>query len=115
MASISGSELALRHILIDLALQKYATRDSPSFLKANYVLHLQDHLDLMHALFKPLCHEEREWPATEKKDWDAKWTMKFENDFTYIVESVRECQLEATKVHNLVSRFALSAIEAWNH
>ena len=112
MASISGSKLALRHILIDLALQKYATRDNPSFLKANYVLHLQDHLDLMHALFEPLCREKREWPATEQKDWDAKWTTKFKNDFTYIVESVRECQLEATKVHKLVSRSALSATEA---
>ena len=65
------------------------------------MLHLQDHLDLMHALFEPLCHEEREWPATEQKDWDAEWIMKFKNDFTYIVKSVGECQLEATKVHNL--------------
>jgi hypothetical protein len=98
-----------------LALQKYATRDSPSFLKANYVLHLQDHLDLMRALFEPLRREKREWPATEQKDWDAKWTMKFKNDFTYIVKSVRKCQLEATKVHQLVSRSAMSATETWNH
>lgn len=112
MASISGSKLTLRHILIDLALQKYATRDSPSFLKANYVLHLQDHLDLMHALFEPLRDEKREWPATEQEDWGAEWTTKFKNDFEYIVKSVRECQLEATKVHELVSRSALSVTKA---
>jgi hypothetical protein len=85
-----------------LSLQKYLGRDSPSYRKLDYLLHLQDHLGLMQKLFEPMLEVPVEWPASEEDHSDSHWVEKFKIYFTYILEEIAEIQKDAKEIQKMV-------------